>query len=40
MQNTKAVDHVIAKSECALILIIQEYNSFEFGGSCDKVFDY
>lgn len=32
MQNTKAMDHVIAKIEYVLILVIQEYNAFDFGG--------
>lgn len=31
MQNTKAMDHVIAKIEYVLILVIQEYNTFDFG---------
>lgn len=31
MQNTKAMDHVIAKTEYVLILVIQEYNAFDFG---------
>lgn len=31
MQNTKAVDDVTGKTECALILVIQEFNSVEFG---------
>lgn len=36
MQNTKAMDHVTGKAECALILVIQEYNSFDFGAAVTR----